>query len=83
MEIKWLKFLEKIFQLAASIYNLQGLSGHADRNGLINWIDHMKIKPKKIFLVHGDEDAQKSFKELLDSKEYKSVIVKSKEEYKL
>ena len=77
------KIFGEDISVAASIYNLQGLSGHADRNGLINWIDHMKIKPKGIFLVHGDTNAQKSFKELLDSKNYQSVIVKSEEEYKL
>jgi len=80
---KMVKIFGEDISVAASIYNLQGLSGHADRNGLINWIDHMKIKPKRIFLVHGDSDAQKSFKELLDSKEYTSVIVKCMEEYKL
>jgi len=80
---KMVKIFGEDISVVASIYNLQGLSGHADRNGLINWIDHMKIKPKRIFLVHGDSDAQKSFKELLDSKEYTSVIVKPMEEYKL
>ncbi|MBU3142369.1 MBL fold metallo-hydrolase RNA specificity domain-containing protein [Clostridium sp. CF012] len=80
---KMVKIFGEDISVAATIYNLQGLSGHADRNGLINWIDHMKIKPKQIFLVHGDENAQKSFKELLDSKEYNSVIVKSKEKFEL
>ncbi|MCB2297220.1 MBL fold metallo-hydrolase RNA specificity domain-containing protein [Clostridium tagluense] len=80
---KMVKIFGEDISVAATIYNLQGLSGHADRNGLINWVEHMKIKPKGIFLVHGDSDAQKSFKELLDSKEYKSVIVKSGEKYKL
>ncbi|MGH4125797.1 MAG: MBL fold metallo-hydrolase RNA specificity domain-containing protein [Clostridium sp.] len=80
---KMVEIFGEDISVAASIYNLQGLSGHADRNGLINWIDHMKIKPKGIFLVHGDSDAQKSFKELLDSKVYYSVIVKSGEKYKL
>jgi metallo-beta-lactamase family protein len=67
----------------AKIYNLQGLSGHADRNGLFKFLENIKVKPKKIFLVHGDTNSQKSFKELLDSKDYDSVIVKSKEGYKL
>jgi len=80
---KKVKIFGEDISVAAKIYNLQGLSGHADRNGLINWIDHIKTKPKKVFLVHGDENAQKSFKELLDSKKYSSVIVKSGEQYKL
>ena len=77
------KIFGEDISVGAKIYNLQGLSGHADRNGLINWIDHMKIKPKKVFLVHGDANAQASFKELLDSKNYQSVVVKSGGKYKL
>jgi len=80
---KMVKIFGEDIAVEASIYNLEGLSGHADRNGLINWIDHMKIKPLKVFLVHGDTNQQKSFKELLDSKEYNSVIVKSGEKFKI
>lgn len=63
----------------AKIYSLDGLSGHADRNGLINWIDNFKVKPKEIFLVHGDEKAINNFKELLISKEYNAKIVEKGE----
>ena len=80
---KMVRIFGEDIAVSASIYNLQGLSGHADRNGLINWIENIKIKPKQVFLVHGDINTQKSFKELLDSKKYQSVIVKSKEKYKL
>ena len=80
---KMVRIFGEDISVAASIYNLQGLSGHADRNGLINWIEKIKAKPKQVFLVHGDEDTEKSFKELLDSKKYQCVIVKSGEEFKL
>jgi len=80
---KKVKIFGKDIDVAAKIYNLQGLSGHADRNGLFKFLENIKIKPKKVFLVHGDASSQKSFKELLDSKEYDSVIVKSLEKYKL
>ena len=80
---KIVKIFGEEIAVSASIYNLEGLSGHADRNGLINWIDNINTKPKQVFLVHGDKDAQKSFKELLDSKGYKSVIVKRGETHKL
>jgi metallo-beta-lactamase family protein len=80
---KMVRIFGEDISVAASIYNLQGLSGHADRNGLINWVENIKVKPKKIFLVHGDINTQKSFKELLDSKKYQAVIVKSEEKYSL
>jgi metallo-beta-lactamase family protein len=36
---------------------LEGFSGHADREGIIRWIKSFKNKPKKIFVVHGEEEA--------------------------
>ena len=80
---KMVRIFGKDISVAASIYNLQSLSGHADRNGLINWIENIEKKPKQVFLVHGDGNSQKSFKMLLDLKGYQSVIVKSGERYKL
>lgn len=59
----------------AQIYNLEGLSGHADQKGLLDWVEHLMEKPKEIFLVHGADTSMKTFKELLDSKGYKSRIM--------
>jgi metallo-beta-lactamase family protein len=36
---------------------LEGFSGHADREGIIRWIRSFKNRPKKIFVVHGEEEA--------------------------
>lgn len=59
----------------SKIYNFQGLSGHADRKGLLEWIEAFKFKPKEILLVHGDTAAQKSFQSLLTERGYKSSIM--------
>jgi metallo-beta-lactamase family protein len=59
----------------AKIYTFHGLSGHADRNGLYEWITSFVKKPKKVFLVHGDAESMFSFKELLDDEEIDSEIV--------
>ena len=42
-------------QVNAEIYNLEGFSGHADRNGLMEWISGFQQQPKQVFLVHGEE----------------------------
>ena len=49
----------------AKIETIEGYSGHADQNGLIDWVDHIKNKPKKVFIVHGEPDAQEVFSRLL------------------
>jgi len=78
---KTVKIFGEPIAVNAHIYNLEGLSGHADRNGLFNWIEGFMEKPKEILLVHGDKEAQESFKELLDSKGYSSKIIESGEEF--
>ncbi|MEK6265523.1 MAG: MBL fold metallo-hydrolase [Clostridium sp.] len=78
---KTVKIFGEQIAVKAHIYNLEGLSGHADRNGLFNWIESFMEKPKEILLVHGDKEAQESFQELLDSNGYSSRIVESGEEF--
>ncbi len=53
----------------AEIAQLVGLSGHADKNGLIEWIEGFKEKPKKVFVVHGEDSVCTSFAKCL-SQEY-------------
>lgn len=42
----------------ADVRYIEGFSGHADKNGLLKFIDTFSSKPKQIYLVHGDEEAQ-------------------------
>jgi len=52
----------------AEIRTLDAFSGHADQEGLIKWIENMKKKPKKIFLVHGEYTGQLKLKSELEEK---------------
>ncbi|HHU90762.1 MAG TPA: MBL fold metallo-hydrolase [Clostridiaceae bacterium] len=61
-------FGEKI-HVEAEIHNLEGFSGHADKNGLLEWLAGFKQRPKQIFLVHGEEDSKKEF-----ANEVKSIL---------
>ena len=47
----------------AHIRRLRGVSGHADRDGLIKWLSSYENKPEKVFVVHGDEHVCKMFTE--------------------
>lgn len=47
--------------VGAHIYNLQGFSGHADQNGLLDWLGGLQMKPENIFLVHGEADSKTDF----------------------
>ncbi len=76
-------FGEKI-HVNAEIYNLEGFSGHADRDDLLEWLSSFITPPKKIFLVHGEEESKKGFahtvKEVLG---YDCTVVEDVSEYDL
>ena len=40
----------------AHIHQLEGISGHADRNMLTDWLGNMTIHPKKVFVNHGNDE---------------------------
>lgn len=59
------KLFGEPIEVRASIKTLAGLSGHADKNGLIEWVESFKEKPRKVFIVHGEDEVCKSFTECL------------------
>lgn len=76
-------FGEKI-HINAEIYSLEGFSGHADRDGLLEWLAAFKKPPKRIFLVHGEEDAKKGFADTVkQALGYDCTVVEDVSEYNL
>lgn len=57
-------FGEKI-GVKAHIEILDGVSGHADKQGLIDWINGFKVKPKRVFIVHGQDEVTDEFAKCL------------------
>ena len=52
-------------RVAAEIETLPGISGHADREGLLAWAAGLKEKPEKVFVVHGEDKVTEIFADLL------------------
>ena len=76
-------FNEKV-ECKAEIHNLEGFSGHADRDGLIDWLKGLEKQPKQIFLVHGEMDAKEEFaKTVKEEVGFDTVVVKGNSEYEL
>jgi metallo-beta-lactamase family protein len=48
------KIYGKYYPVKAKILEVEGLSAHGDQNDLINWLSDLESKPKKVFLVHGE-----------------------------
>jgi metallo-beta-lactamase family protein len=45
----------------ATIYTIGGLSAHADRDGLLDWLGKFKKKPRRVFVMHGEEQTALDF----------------------
>ncbi len=59
------KLFGEPIEVRASIKTMTGMSGHADKNGLIEWIEGFQEKPRKVFVVHGEDSVCRSFAECL------------------
>ena len=48
-------------EVKAHIEVLAGISGHADKEGLISWIQGFRTKPQRVFVVHGEDQVCDTF----------------------
>lgn len=64
---KTVKIFGEEIGVRCKVYSIEGFSGHADQKGLLDWIGAFKKKPKKVFLVHGEEDSLKTLSRLIDT----------------
>ena len=60
-----IKLFGETVEVRASIMQLKGVSGHADKEGLINWMKGFKNRPDRVFVVHGDDDVTDRFAETI------------------
>ena len=65
--IKEVKLFGEQISVQAEIMNLPGISGHADRDGLLKWAGALEKAPKMTFVVHGEDTVTDTFAELLAS----------------
>jgi metallo-beta-lactamase family protein len=65
---KEVKLFGETIMVAAEIHNLEGFSGHADQNGLLDWLGGFQKIPKQIFLVHGEEQSKIDFAKVVQER---------------
>lgn len=53
-------------EVRADVTVLKGISGHADKAGLIHWLNGFKQKPQEVFIVHGESSVCDSFASCLE-----------------
>lgn len=72
---KKVKIFGEEIAVNARIEYIEGYSGHADQEGLMNFIYSFINKPKQIFLVHGEKEAQDIFKAKVEEEVKIPVVI--------
>ena len=80
---KSVKLFGETIAVHAEIATLNGTSGHADRDGLVNWLKGFRENPKMVFVNHGDDSSCETFRSLLESMGYYAEAPYSGTEYDL
>ena len=62
---KEVKLFGETVNVEARIENLPGISGHGDKNKLLQWVGALERKPTKVFVVHGDDGVCDSFAKMI------------------
>ena len=62
------KLFGETVEVNAKIESLKGISGHADRNGLLDWLSGFENTPQHVFVVHGEDQVTDTFAEAITEK---------------
>ena len=65
---KEIKLFSEPVTVNASIEEMDGISGHADMNILLSWLENYETKPKKVFINHGEDKVCDEFAKIIEEK---------------
>lgn len=71
---KTVKLFGEQIEVRADIIKLPGISGHADKAHLTRWLSAFGDTPKKVFVVHGEENTAVSFAKHIEDELHLSAL---------
>ncbi len=71
---KHVKLFGEDVRVNAAITKIEGFSGHAGKDELIDWAKGMTPKPKRVFLVHGEEESLYALAQSLTDLGYSTMV---------
>lgn len=71
----------QLYDLRAEVETIKGLSAHAGQQALLNYAGAVKDRVKKVFLVHGEEDAAGIFMGKLQSMGFNDISYPQAHDY--
>jgi metallo-beta-lactamase family protein len=76
---KKIRLLGTEVEVKARVDDIDSFSAHADYEGLLSWLKHYSPKPKKVFIVHGDEESADFFSQKVKKIGIKAYIPNMRE----
>lgn len=70
---RYVKILGDEFQVKAEVRRIDAFSGHADRNGLLDWVKPQAKALRGIFLVHGEPEPMRALQQGLSDLDVRRV----------
>ena len=64
-----------VAQVKLQVESIEGFSGHSDRRQLIAYLTHLKPKPERVFMCHGEKSKIASFANFMDNKAGINAVV--------
>ena len=71
---KRVKLFGEDVRVNASIVQIEGFSGHAGKDELIEWATRISPKPERVFLVHGEEESLYALEQSLKDLGYMTMV---------
>lgn len=68
------KLFGETIQVRANVRQMTGMSGHADKNGLLAWLHAFEEKPAQVFINHGEESSALALAETLRAEGYQAEV---------
>lgn len=62
------RILGQMYPIKAEIAQINGFSGHADRDELLKWLGNVNSSPKRVFVTHGEAEAADAMSKLIHEK---------------
>ncbi len=72
-----LRLFGRTIPVRADVEVMDSFSAHADKNELLKFLENQSEPAREIFLVHGEPDAQKNFKNMLKEAGFADVKIPS------
>ncbi len=78
---KQVRIFGEMHTVRAQVAAIDGFSAHADRDGLLWWLNGFRRPPQRVFMVHGEDDVAHSFAQLVaEQKGWQTSVPKLGEE---